>query len=163
MAETTSIEWTDVTFNPWVGCTKISPACDHCYAEGWAKRAGNPELWQGERAVHAMLDRVYGPKDYSLMLKNAALAEAVGLARGAADESRPTSERIHCAREAAARLLHALEMMDREAEGGRRQPWHRDGDGQACRYRDQSRCRSRGDAQRQPPGNAAPLPIGLAG
>lgn len=49
MAETTSIEWTDATFNPWVGCTKISPACDHCYAEGWAKRAGNPELWQGQR------------------------------------------------------------------------------------------------------------------
>jgi len=49
MAETSKIEWTDATFNPWVGCTKISPACDHCYAEGWAKRAGNPELWQGER------------------------------------------------------------------------------------------------------------------
>ncbi len=49
MGEQTKIEWTDATFNPWVGCTKISPACDHCYAEGWAKRAGNPELWRGER------------------------------------------------------------------------------------------------------------------
>jgi protein gp37 len=49
MAENSKIEWTDHTFNPWVGCTKVSPACDHCYAESWAKRAGNPELWQGER------------------------------------------------------------------------------------------------------------------
>lgn len=32
MAETSLIEWTDATFNPWIGCTKISPACDNCYA-----------------------------------------------------------------------------------------------------------------------------------
>lgn len=29
----TAIEWTDHTFNPWIGCTKISPGCAHCYAE----------------------------------------------------------------------------------------------------------------------------------
>lgn len=40
MAETTGIEWCDHTFNPWTGCTKVSPACDHCYAESWAKRSG---------------------------------------------------------------------------------------------------------------------------
>lgn len=33
MSETSSIEWTDSTFNPWIGCTKVSPGCDHCYAE----------------------------------------------------------------------------------------------------------------------------------
>ncbi len=33
MAENTKIEWCDHTFNPWVGCTKVSPGCDHCYAE----------------------------------------------------------------------------------------------------------------------------------
>lgn len=49
MAENSKIEWTDHTFNPWVGCTKISPGCDHCYAEGWAKRTGGAALWQGER------------------------------------------------------------------------------------------------------------------
>lgn len=38
MAANTKIEWTDHTFNPWVGCTKVSPACDNCYAEDWAKR-----------------------------------------------------------------------------------------------------------------------------
>lgn len=48
MAENTKIEWCDHTFNPWVGCTKISRACDHCYAEGWAKRSGSVQ-WCGER------------------------------------------------------------------------------------------------------------------
>jgi protein gp37 len=33
MGENTRIEWADHTFNPWIGCTKVSPACDHCYAE----------------------------------------------------------------------------------------------------------------------------------
>lgn len=33
MSEHTNIEWCDATFNPWIGCTKVSPACDHCYAE----------------------------------------------------------------------------------------------------------------------------------
>jgi protein gp37 len=40
MGENSKIEWCDHTFNPWVGCTKISPACDHCYAESWSKRSG---------------------------------------------------------------------------------------------------------------------------
>lgn len=33
MAENTKIEWTDHTFNPWEGCQKAGPGCDHCYAE----------------------------------------------------------------------------------------------------------------------------------
>lgn len=33
MAENSKIEWTDHTFNPWMGCTKVSPACANCYAE----------------------------------------------------------------------------------------------------------------------------------
>lgn len=33
MAETTGIAWTDHTWSPWIGCTKVSPGCDHCYAE----------------------------------------------------------------------------------------------------------------------------------
>jgi protein gp37 len=49
MADRSKIEWTDATFNPWLGCTKISAGCDHCYAEVWAKRAGRQGLWQGER------------------------------------------------------------------------------------------------------------------
>lgn len=33
MSEKTNIEWCDSTFNPWIGCTKVPPGCDHCYAE----------------------------------------------------------------------------------------------------------------------------------
>jgi protein gp37 len=33
MGKTTAITWTDSTFNPWIGCTKVSPGCAHCYAE----------------------------------------------------------------------------------------------------------------------------------
>lgn len=33
MTANTKIEWADHTFNPWIGCTQVSPACDHCYAE----------------------------------------------------------------------------------------------------------------------------------
>ncbi len=40
MGENSKIEWTDHTFNPWIGCTKVSPGCDHCYAEAWSKRSG---------------------------------------------------------------------------------------------------------------------------
>jgi protein gp37 len=51
MAETTKIAWTDSTFNPWIGCTNVSPGCDNCYAEADAdKRFGLVE-WgpHGER------------------------------------------------------------------------------------------------------------------
>src|SRR5215210_6527494 len=38
MANATTIEWTDATWNPVTGCTKISAGCDHCYAERLAER-----------------------------------------------------------------------------------------------------------------------------
>ncbi|WP_427451780.1 DUF5131 family protein [Litorimonas sp. WD9-15] len=41
MAEKTQIEWTDATWNPVTGCTKIGPGCDNCYAERFAER------WRG--------------------------------------------------------------------------------------------------------------------
>jgi protein gp37 len=46
MAESTTIEWTNATWNPVTGCTKISAGCDHCYAERFSERfrgvAGHP-------------------------------------------------------------------------------------------------------------------------
>ncbi len=45
MAGHSTIEWTEATWNPLTGCTKISPGCKHCYAERLAKRLqamGNP-------------------------------------------------------------------------------------------------------------------------
>jgi protein gp37 len=38
MSEKSSIEWTDATWNPVRGCTKVSPGCAHCYAETFAER-----------------------------------------------------------------------------------------------------------------------------
>lgn len=44
MGEITAISWADHTFNPWIGCTKVSPACDGCYAEALMdKRYGRVE------------------------------------------------------------------------------------------------------------------------
>jgi protein gp37 len=51
MGETTAIGWTDHTFNPWIGCTKVSPACDHCYAEALRKRTGQDEWGNDVRTV----------------------------------------------------------------------------------------------------------------
>lgn len=50
MADQSSIEWTNATWNPLTGCTKISPGCKHCYAERLAKRLqamGNPNYRNG--------------------------------------------------------------------------------------------------------------------
>ena len=41
MAQTSEIEWTDATWNPVTGCTKVGPGCDNCYAERFAER------WRG--------------------------------------------------------------------------------------------------------------------
>jgi protein gp37 len=49
MAEQSAIEWTDATFNPWIGCTRIGPGCDHCYAEDlMARRYGRVEWGAGK-------------------------------------------------------------------------------------------------------------------
>jgi len=56
MGTSTGIAWTDHTFNPWRGCTKVSAGCLHCYAETMSKR--NPAVlgeWgpEGSRAIAA--------------------------------------------------------------------------------------------------------------
>ncbi|MEW8659059.1 MAG: phage Gp37/Gp68 family protein [Candidatus Thiodiazotropha endolucinida] len=38
MAQNSKIEWTDTTWNPVTGCTKVSPGCKHCYADRMARR-----------------------------------------------------------------------------------------------------------------------------
>src|SRR5918995_6395686 len=38
MAGTSTIEWTEATWNPVTGCDKVSPGCAHCYAEAFAER-----------------------------------------------------------------------------------------------------------------------------
>ncbi|HMV73814.1 MAG TPA: phage Gp37/Gp68 family protein [Microthrixaceae bacterium] len=66
----TNIEWTDETWNPIVGCSKVSPGCDNCYAvgtvhrglaeqhRGLTVRAEGATDWTGEvRVVESMMDR----------------------------------------------------------------------------------------------------------
>lgn len=63
MSETTKIQWADATWNPWEGCTKVSPGCANCYAEarnhrfghdnwgrGKPRRRTSPENWKKPRA-----------------------------------------------------------------------------------------------------------------
>lgn len=70
MAKNSRIEWTTHTFNPWWGCVKVSPACQHCYAEAWAKRVGS-RVW-GVKAER----RFFGDKHWAEPIKwNLAAAE----------------------------------------------------------------------------------------
>lgn len=62
MSANSDIEWTESTWNPVTGCTKISPGCQHCYAERMARRLkamGQPNYRNGfQLTVHPhMLDR----------------------------------------------------------------------------------------------------------
>lgn len=79
MAENSGIEWTTHTFNPWIGCTKVSAACDHCYAEAWDARGlhgkvsrwgphaprsrtktwSNPRKWQRQAVASGERPRVF--------------------------------------------------------------------------------------------------------
>lgn len=74
MAENSGIEWTDHTFNPWWGCAKVSPGCDHCYAERDAGRfaAGTP-LWGVD--AHRL---PFGDKHWNLPLRWNRQAEKAG-------------------------------------------------------------------------------------
>lgn len=57
MSDGTSIEWTDATWNPLVGCTKVSAGCDRCYAEGVVNRfAGTSSAFPSRFDVVTMRD-----------------------------------------------------------------------------------------------------------
>ncbi|MGD9798878.1 MAG: DUF5131 family protein [Acidimicrobiia bacterium] len=75
MGATTAIAWTDHTFNPWWGCTNVSPGCDHCYAETFAKRTGH-DVWgkDGER-------RFFGDKHWAEPLRWDRQAAEAGVRR----------------------------------------------------------------------------------
>lgn len=73
MGENSKIEWCDSTVNFWIGCTKVSAACDHCYAETLSKAKG----WA-----------TWGHGEARYVTKNA-VATAFKLERKAAKEGRP--------------------------------------------------------------------------
>lgn len=60
MAENSKIEWTDHTFNSWIGCTRVSPGCVHCYAESFSRRY-NKAQW-GPAAQRVKTSEAYWKK-----------------------------------------------------------------------------------------------------
>lgn len=71
MGAATGIGWTDHTFNPWWGCERVSPGCQHCYAETLANRFGHG--W-GKSAPR----RFFGPKHWAEPIAWNAAAERAG-------------------------------------------------------------------------------------
>jgi protein gp37 len=53
MGKNTTIGWTDSTWNPWWGCTEVSPACDNCYAHVLSKRFGKAEWGVGKERLRS--------------------------------------------------------------------------------------------------------------
>lgn len=75
MAQQTSIEWTDATWNPVTGCSKISPGCKNCYAERMANRLqamGQPRYRNGFRVTlqEDVLDAPLGWRGSRLIFVN---------------------------------------------------------------------------------------------
>lgn len=56
MSENSKIEWTDHTFNPWEGCTKVSPGCANCYAESRNHRWGGDNWGKGKPRRRTSVD-----------------------------------------------------------------------------------------------------------
>jgi protein gp37 len=59
--ENSKIEWTHHTFNPWWGCIKVSPGCEHCYAETFSKRVGE-NIWGPAKTTQR---RLFGDKHWA--------------------------------------------------------------------------------------------------
>jgi protein gp37 len=64
MGVETKIEWCHHTFNPWWGCQRVSPGCEHCYAEAFAKRTGH-KVWGGMVTER----RLFGDKHWAEPIK----------------------------------------------------------------------------------------------
>jgi hypothetical protein len=59
MAQASKIEWTQATLNPWTGCTKVDPACAHCYIEHTPPfRMAGREFVRGHIALVFHMDRL---------------------------------------------------------------------------------------------------------
>jgi len=67
MSDNSSIEWTEATWNPVTGCTKVSPGCAHCYAETFAERFRGVPGHPYERGFDLQLrpDRLRQPLEWS--------------------------------------------------------------------------------------------------
>lgn len=96
MGRETGISWTDHSWNPWWGCTKVSPGCDSCYAEAFDKRVGGSHWGKG------IPRRTFGDKHWNEPLAWDRTAGAAG-----------RKEKVFCASMA--------DVMDDEAPDGARE------------------------------------------
>lgn len=73
MGENSAIQWTTHTFNPWIGCQKVSPGCDNCYAETLMDHRYHKVQWgpHGER-------KRTSPANWHMPIKWARQAAAAG-------------------------------------------------------------------------------------
>src|SRR6266542_5608953 len=71
MGQNSKIEWTHHTFNPWWGCVKVSPGCEHCYAETLSARYGH-RVWGPAKTTSR---RLFGPDHWADPLKWNAVAQ----------------------------------------------------------------------------------------
>ena len=100
MGQNSNIEWTDHTFNPWIGCAKVSPGCAHCYAETlMATRYGRVEWGKGKARVRTSPANWAKPRAW-----NREAAEAFNdyeghrmLHGGNAHYPKPSRPRVFCA------------------------------------------------------------------
>ncbi len=103
MGARSKIEWTDHTFNPWIGCTKISLGCDNCYAEVRSKRTDGTEWGAGKPRIRTSAANWKQPVkwnaelgkrmcEWEAMRRDSCEAELV--ARGI---PKPRRERVFCA------------------------------------------------------------------
>ena len=78
MSEGTKIEWCDYTFNPWIGCTKVSPGCANCYAESQDKfRSWTPEGWgKGKPRKRTTKANWQGPRKWQKKILAAQLLQS---------------------------------------------------------------------------------------
>ncbi|MBT3042243.1 MAG: phage Gp37/Gp68 family protein [Candidatus Thiodiazotropha sp. (ex Codakia orbicularis)] len=95
MAETTEIAWTDSTFNPWWGCTKVGPGCDHCYAEALDKRTGGSHWGKGSSPRTLSADNWRKPKRWNRQAEEDGTPRKVfcGSMCDWADKNAPAGER----------------------------------------------------------------------
>ena len=60
MSEQTKIQWADHTFNPWIGCTKVSTGCANCYAEVSTPSRTKGIVWGNDRPRHHTAELTWG-------------------------------------------------------------------------------------------------------
>lgn len=99
MGENSKIEWTDHTFNPWIGCAKVSPGCAHCYAE-------------------AMMDTQYGKVQWG--------EQGTRLRTSAANWKKPEKWNRDAARDGVRRRVFCASLADVFEDREELEPWRRD-------------------------------------